>query len=292
LKQIEDVKILVVGDIMLDEYIVGDVNRISPEAPVPIVNVKDTYYKLGGCGNVISNLSNIGAKVTCVTSIGQDDAGNIVLKELMNLNVNTRFLISKPDITTTIKTRIISDERQIQMFRYDRENIKDVDTSILKLTNGYDVIVVSDYAKGMMTESLMDKLKNLGNNIIVDPKPVNAQLYNDVFLMTPNLKEYNEMKEGYFPFVEYVLKTIGKNGMELIEQKNSNQNGGIKIESKKADVYNVSGAGDTVVAILSLSLALGIDLYTSAKIANECAGYVVTQPGTSMVPKEFFKELL
>jgi rfaE bifunctional protein kinase chain/domain len=289
-KQIEDVKILVVGDIMLDEYIVGDVNRISPEAPVPIVNVKETYCKLGGCGNVISNLSNIGARVTCITAIGQDDAGNIILKKLMNLNINTRFLISKPDITTTIKTRIISGERQTQMLRYDKENIKDVDTSILKLTNGYDAIVVSDYAKGMMTKPLMNKIKKLGNNIIVDPKPVNSHLYNDVFLMTPNLKEYNEMKENYFPKVEYVLKTMGKNGMELIEQ-NYGKNG-IKISSKSVDVYNVSGAGDTVVAILSLSLALGNDLFTSAKIANECAGYVVTQPGTSMVPREFFKELL
>ena len=291
MKQIEDVKILVVGDIMLDEYIVGDVNRISPEAPVPIVNVKDTYYKLGGCGNVISNLSNIGARVSCVTAIGQDDAGNIILKELMNLNINTKFLISKPDVTTTIKTRIISDERQIQILRYDTENIKDVDTSILELTNGYDVIVISDYAKGVITKPLMDKLKSFGNNIIVDPKPKNSYLYNDIFLMTPNQKEHDEMMDGYFPEVEYVLKTMGKNGMELTEQKHGRQ-GGIKIESKPVDVYNVSGAGDTVVAIMSLCLALGNDLYTSAKIANECAGYVVTQPGTSMVPREFFKELL
>ncbi len=290
MKKIEDVKILVAGDIMLDEYINGNVTRISPEAPVPIVNVTDTYYKLGGCGNVISNLSTIGAQVTCITAIGKDFAGSTILKKLRDFDIDTKFLISDSEIITSVKTRIISNERQTQMLRYDNEKIQNINTSNLSLTNGYDVIIVSDYAKGMITKPLMNKLLKLGSNIIVDPKPQNSYLYDNTFLITPNQKEYEEMMDS-LPGVEYILKTMGKNGMEIIEGKRGITSG-IKIESKPVDVYNVSGAGDTVVATLSLSLALGNDLYTSAKIANKCAGYVVTQPGTSTVPKEFFEELL
>lgn len=294
MKEIEDIKILVVGDIMLDKYIIGTVDKISPEAPVPVVNVREEYSTLGGCGNVVRNIREFGVKVDCLASIGNDVAGKIIVEKLNKIGAGT--LICFGSEISTVKERIIAEHRSVQMLRIDREETITIDASLpinkLKnLDNKYDMIVISDYAKGMISNKLMKYLKSIkGTNIIVDPKPANAWMYNNVHMITPNEKEWNQIElSSSFKLsnIKYVLKTMGKKGMKLIE--------GYKewyIEAEPVDIYNVSGAGDTVVATMAVCLSMGLDAPISARIANKCAGYVVTQPGTSVVPKEKFFKIL
>jgi len=287
LKRIKDIKILVAGDIMLDCYVCGEVERISPEAPVPILRVTKEYHMLGGCGNVIRNIRSIGADVTCIAAIGNDSAGKNIMNELGLLDVKTNFIIKEE--MTTRKTRYIANNGYTQMFRADREDVGYIKIGSLKIENNYDIIIVSDYAKGMITSDLMSALKKTNIPIVVDPKPQNMWLYDNVFMITPNKKEYDEIcTSSTHPFargIRYILKTLGKDGVELLEE-------GERICSVAAipiDVYNVTGAGDTVVAMISLCLAMGLDVEAAVKISNKCAQYVVTQPGTSVVPKKMFK---
>jgi rfaE bifunctional protein kinase chain/domain len=325
-KHPNDVSILVVGDIMLDRYIVGDVDRISPEAPVPIVNVKEEYTTLGGSGNVVHNLVKLGCNVGVLGIIGEDTAGSKIMKHLGQTRYNnlsdriTNYIYSDYGITTTEKVRIISSYRDMQMLRYDRE-MKD---AIDKLPNDglewyigkgyeeeldrYDVIVVSDYAKGMINWKLMRDLKLLGKKIIVDPKPINAYLYNDVWCITPNEKEYKEIYDIGMPYdgglnvdpdSEYILRTMGKNGIDVIRHNVEGVSEGSQgisevthIDCNEIDVYNVTGAGDTVVAVFALCTALGMDVLESAKVANLSAGYVVTRSGTSIIPYDRFIEYM
>jgi D-glycero-beta-D-manno-heptose-7-phosphate kinase len=287
---LENIRILVVGDIMLDKYTVGTVDRISPEAPVPVVNVVDEYYTLGGCGNVVRNIRELGVEVDCLASIGNDFEGKTVWNSLEEIGAaNLVFFGSE---RTTTKERIIANFRSVQMLRIDREINEFVPSEmaiqkIKKTKNEYDMIIISDYAKGMISKELIQYLKsNYKTRIIVDPKPINAWMYNDVFMLTPNEKEWKEMQlssSNRFDKVRYILQTLGRNGMKLIE--------GYKewfIEAKPVEIYNVSGAGDTVVAIMAVCLSMGLEAPESAKIANQCAAYVVTQSGTAVVPKNIF----
>ena len=287
LKRIKDINILVVGDVMLDHYVCGEVERISPEAPVPILRVTDEYHILGGCGNVIRNIRSIGANVTCVAAIGNDIAGKNIMDELDLLGVKANFIIREE--MTTRKTRYIANNGYTQMFRADREDIKYVKLGSLEIENGYDIIIVSDYAKGMITVGLMNKLKKMNIPIIVDPKPENMWLYDNVFMITPNKKEYDEIctseKHPFARGIRYILKTLGKDGMELLEEEEKV----CSVAAIPVDVYNVTGAGDTVVAVMSLCIAMRLDVEVAIKVANKCAQYVVTQPGTSIVPKKMFK---
>jgi len=287
LKAIKDIKILVVGDIMLDHYVCGEVERISPEAPVPILRATEEYYALGGCGNVIRNLKSIGASVTCIAAIGNDLAGKKIMDELDELNVVSNLIVREE--MTTKKTRYIANNGHTQMFRVDREDVKYVKLNSLRIEDDHDVIIVSDYDKGMVTSSLMSFLKEMNIPIIVDPKPNNMWLYDDVFMITPNKKEYDEIcTSDTHPFargIRYILKTLGKDGMELLEDEEKV----CSVSAIPVDVYNVTGAGDTVVAMVSLSLAMGLEVEAAVKVANKCAQYVVTQPGTSVVPKKMFK---
>ncbi len=293
MKTPEDVRILVVGDIMLDKYVVGDVSRISPEAPVPIVNVSEEYHTLGGCGNVARNIRELGATVDCLASIGGDRDGKKVLDELNHIGVNTN-LILMGSYQTIAKERIISDQRQVQMLRIDRETIRPVkaESAIKRLEsiniNDYDMIVISDYAKGMITEDLMVYLKSKNVKIIVDPKPINAYMYNGVYMMTPNEKEWDTMQVSssyILTDVQFFLVTKGKDGMTLIKS------GGDyywRIPAEPVEIYNVSGAGDTVVAVMSVCIAMGVKELDAARHANRCAQDVVTQPGTTVVSKRLF----
>jgi len=287
MKKIEDVKILVVGDIMLDHYIHGDVERISPEAPVPVVHAYDDTFSLGGCGNVVRNIAELEVQVDCVTDFGHDEAGQFIANELVRLKCRYTNLLSSK--ITTQKIRIIGGETQTQMIRIDREDISPVKFG--EYTNGnYDIIIVSDYGKGVITKELMNKLHTMNVPIIVDPKPENIQIYGKVFMITPNRKEW-EVIRFYNPPAEYILLKKGKYGMELIS------NTGFPIiiipaAPTPVKVFNVSGAGDTAVAIVAVCITMGFDVERAARIANECAGYVVTQPRTSIVPKELFMEIM
>jgi D-glycero-beta-D-manno-heptose-7-phosphate kinase len=292
---IKAIKILVVGDIMLDKYVVGDVSRISPEAPVPIVNVRDEYHTLGGSGNVVRNIRELGAKVDCLGSVGRDSEGLTIINELERIGAEELIFIGSE--RTIVKERIIADHRLVQMLRIDREINETIPAKEVievlknKSKNDYHMIIISDYAKGMVTHELIEYLKeNIDAPIIIDPKPENAWMYNDILMITPNEKEWMEMQLSSRPGlrnIQYVLQTMGKKGMKLIEGHQE-----LFIEAEPVDIYNVSGAGDTVVAVMAVCLSMGIPIEKSAIIANRCAGYVVTQPGTSIVPKSKFNEIL
>lgn len=289
-KKIEHMKILVVGDIMLDKYVVGNVSRISPEAPVPIVHVKEEYYSLGGCGNVVRNIREVGAQVDCLASVGLDTNGDTIIKEIRRVGAGNILVYSSRE--TTVKERIIADERKVQMIRIDREHTDKIDDKAairqFKKTgrNKYDIIVVSDYAKGMITNDLMNFLKSLNTRIIVDPKPINGFLYNDVFMVTPNEKEWQIMKltsQYNLKNVQYVLETKGSKGMSLYDFNQS-----WDIPTTPLDIYNVSGCGDVVIAVMAVCLSMGSSPVHAAKVANKCAGYTATKPGTSIITKEKF----
>jgi len=297
MKKISDLNILVVGDIMLDHYIIGSVDRISPEAPIPILNTKSEELFLGGCGNVIRNLCEIGANVECITAIGEDDNGEVVKTLLNNLYVESIVLKYDNYITTT-KQRFVSDNF-IQLLRVDNEVIIDeVDETkysiIEKLDfNRYDIIIVSDYNKGLISKPLMDliKLKSIKGikkniKILVDPKPIHSHMYNGVFLITPNDAELHEFRTIHgTPKVKYILNTKGDKGMELLDSREFVLD---KIPSEKVPVYNVCGAGDTVISVMAICLSQDIDIKKSCRIANECAQYVVKQPKTSSVSRDVF----
>jgi D-glycero-beta-D-manno-heptose-7-phosphate kinase len=299
MKRFEAVNILVVGDIMLDRYVVGEVDRISPEAPVPIVHVHEEYSTLGGCGNVVRNIRSLGANVTCLASIANDTAGKEVLKELSELEVNSKVITASP--VTIVKERIVAGERKTQMLRVDREVPLGIDPeraieAIQGLDTIFDVVVVSDYSKGLISSELMDYLREKYKKIIVDPKPSNSYTYGRVFLMTPNTKEWHTLiaNTPWKVQADYFLVTKGKEGMELVEAKDPDRNNWTicDIPTKPVEVFNVTGAGDTAVAVLSVCHSAGYSLLDSAIIANECAGWVVTQSGTTAISKEVFESVL
>jgi len=296
MKPIEETRILVIGDIMLDKYVVGNAERISPEAPVPIVNVTDEYHTLGGCGNVVRNIAELGAVVDCMASVGPDNDGITIESELQSIGARPIFLHGSK--LTTVKERVIADHRKIQMLRVDRECIKDVDAinTIKKFQvqcrEPYDMIVISDYAKGMITKGLLDFLKSEQNApIIVDPKPDHAEMYDNVFMITPNQKEWAKMlfaSPYTLKHVHYILQTKGNKGMSLLDNLVNER---WDIEAEDVPVYNVTGAGDVVVAMMAVCLSHGLNVLDSAYIANKCAGYAVTQPQTCVIPKDKFKSI-
>lgn len=299
MKNIEDVNILVVGDIMLDKYVMGEVERISPEAPVPIVHVQDEYATLGGCGNTARNITSLGANVMCLASVGKDNYADVVIEQLNENNIKSAVFLNSEE--TTVKERIVASERKIQMIRIDRETNKKIDhefalTYLKQRMNDceieqFDFIVISDYNKGMITPNLISGLKKLKTRIIVDPKPRNVHYYNGVYMMTPNAKEWGMIKENsrfILNSPKYILVTRGKDGMVIFEPDKDTYR---HIKGNPVDVYNVSGAGDTVVAVMSVCMSMGLDPYKSAAIANKCAAYVVTKPGTSVVSENKFMKI-
>ena len=280
---------------MLDKYIIGDVERISPEAPVPIVHVKNEFVTLGGMGNVVRNFRAVGVNVKCIGMVGNDNEGKYI--ENMLIDIGADYCLIKTLQTTIIKQRIVADQRKVQMLRLDWEDDLDtfepfVETIIQtikdNIDNQYDYIVISDYAKGIVTRTLMTYLGSLSIPIIIDPKPQNTIAYGTVEMFTPNKKEWLEMqsKNDYLS-AKYILVTEGKDGMTLYDNQSE-----IKIEGEPVDVYNVSGAGDTVLAIMTTCLAMGFDHTTAAKIANKCAAYVVTKPGTSIITENKFTDIV
>lgn len=295
MKKIEDIHILVIGDIMVDKYINGTVDRISPEAPVPVLLVTEEYSTLGGSGHVVNNIRELGPKVTCLSSVGDDLNGNLIMDKLISLGA-TPLLVNESKITTT-KERIIANERKVQMIRIDKEEITDINSDILlkplkdnSLLNDFDMIIISDYGKGVITKDVIDYLDDNKCIYIIDPKPKDNSYYGHPFIITPNEKECIKLG-GVNKLLDngatYVLETKGKKGMILYDQIQH-----WNISSEEVPVYDVQGAGDTVVAIIATCLSMGWNALDSSIFANKCAAYVVTQPGTSVVPKKLFIDLL
>jgi len=311
LSKFDRCKILVVGDLMIDEYLWGVVERISPEAPVQIVSVRSEGYTLGGAGNVVNNLFSLGARVSVAGVIGSDRHGNLLLDKLKQIGVDATGVIQEKDRPTTRKTRIIANNQHV--LRIDREKIKEISDQTLKTALFFlkkkiaevDIVLISDYGKGMISAFFIAEAvafaKKESKIIIADPKGSDFSKYSGVSLITPNKKEaafatrvditceQKLFEAGNVLIDKYgfcrLLITCGKDGMILFEKKNKPY----KISAQTRQVYDVSGAGDTVLAVLGLALASGESYLKSAKIANIAAGLVVGKVGTATVSR---KELL
>jgi D-beta-D-heptose 7-phosphate kinase/D-beta-D-heptose 1-phosphate adenosyltransferase len=296
IKTLENFKgknILVVGDIMLDKYIFGKVDRISPEAPVQVLEVEKEEYTPGGAANVANNIASLQANASIVGTVGNDNEANILLNELKKRNINTEGIFTDKNKPTTRKVRILGHKQQLLRIDYEKKEYinKEIENNILnfiKNTTNIDAIIISDYAKGVITKNLIENIKTIAQNkiIIVDPKPKHKDLYKNVTLITPNLKEAKEMTDKEENLINElnspILVTKGENGMSLLEKDGNITN----IPTKAKEVYDVSGAGDTVVATLALALSSNATLKQAATLANHAAGITVGKIGTSTVTIE------
>jgi D-beta-D-heptose 7-phosphate kinase/D-beta-D-heptose 1-phosphate adenosyltransferase len=306
LKEMENKNILIIGDIMLDKYILGNVERISPEAPVPIIHTANEQYILGGATNVANNIKSLNANPTILGVIGDDGIGRM-LKELIEKNsIDTSGLIIDKTRPTTVKTRIIA--RNQQILRIDNESNdtlhdkynKKILSYLNKNIHKFDAIIISDYGKGLISENLMKeitKITNRENKIIsVDPKVKNFFFYKDVTLITPNNleasqasnisiiddKTLNSCANKLLTSLncENLLITRGENGMSLFNKKYKKPK---HIPTFAKEVYDVTGAGDTVIATCTLSMTTKCDIVDSIILSNFAAGIVVGKRGTATV---------
>ena len=305
------VKVLIVGDIMLDKYYQGTTDRISPEAPVPIVNVKNTTERPGGAANVAVNAAMLGASVTLLGYVGKDNASKSISNALSALNVDCKF-ISVDELSTITKMRVLS--RNQQLLRLDFEqSFSEIDSgSLIKLfeesIKGADVVVFSDYAKGTLSciESLIKIARASQKPVIIDPKGSDFDKYAGATVVTPNLSEFNIVNGASTSEAELqqkaerlclknnissVLLTRSEQGMSLYTLKestscNNDMSSAVKalhLPAKAREVFDVTGAGDTVVSTLACSLAAGLDIEHASQLANYAAGEVVGKIGTSSV---------
>jgi rfaE bifunctional protein kinase chain/domain len=299
LRKMKDLKILVVGDIMLDRYIFGRVERISPEAPVPVVEVEREEFRLGGASNVANNLANLGVKTYLVGVVGAD-YGRHILRGLMKSAGIEDLTVEDPQRPTTEKARVVSLSQQL--LRIDWEDKRPLEGKVLKellerLDVNVDGVIVSDYAKGVVCQRLMERVKEKKVFISIDPRPVNKHLYFGADLMTPNEKEAKQMGGdkpvetlGWKLKEELGLKTLvitlGAKGMSLFDREY------FHFPARAKQVYDVSGAGDTAVAVLTSVYMATKDWHIACQLANLCAGIVVGKLGTTPITlEEVVKEI-
>lgn len=305
----EGKKIAVVGDMMLDGYFWGDVKRISPEAPVPVVEIEEEFFRFGGAANVALNILKLGGIPFPVGIIGNDEDGKKFNELLQKENINSDGIIVDSSRPTTIKTRVIAENQHI--VRIDRESKTDIsgdiENNILSVIRNkiseLDAIILQDYNKGVLTKRLIKEIIKLANDhnkiITVDPKFDNFLEYKNVTVFKPNKKETENIfgiriqsDEDIIKAGErlldklqskYVLLTLGELGVALFENNNSVK----RIPTKARKVADVSGAGDTVISTLTMALAANADIYTSAYLANYAGGLVCEEVG--IVPVEIDK---
>jgi D-glycero-beta-D-manno-heptose-7-phosphate kinase len=303
--QFPSCRILVVGDLMLDTFIWGEVSRISPEAPVPVVEVREESQLLGGSANVAHNVASLGGKAVIVGVIGDDHAGRLLLRLFEEICVSTDGLISEDDRPTTVKTRIIA--RHQQVVRFDREWRASLKEHTINRIVSYarenlpnlDGIIVSDYAKGVVTREFLDALRLIVSGstvpVVVDPKVQHADLYRSFTMVTPNNHEASQMsgieiqdeesliRAGKLLLrqleCESVLITRGKEGMSLFQCDGQI----VHIPTVAQRVFDVTGAGDTVIAAVTLGIVAGLSREEAALLANLAAGIVVGEVGTAAV---------
>jgi rfaE bifunctional protein kinase chain/domain len=305
--------VLVLGDIIMDEYIWGDVSRISPEAPVPVVDVRQETKMLGGAANVVNNIASLGGHAILCGVVGEDRTGAEIIERIEDLNLPTTGIIKVSSRPTTIKTRIIAQHQQV--VRFDRESRKAVDTEDLarllsfieEKKDAIQAIVVSDYDKGLITGELMEglrKLRRTGVILAVDPKPRHFDHYRGIDVITPNhheagafcgfqIVDQKSLTQAGIQIIEKlecrsVLITQGKDGMTLFEKEKESTH----IPTVARKVFDVTGAGDTVIGAFCLGLASGMDLKNAATISNFAAGIVVGEVGTSTVRAEELKQVI
>lgn len=298
-------KILVIGDVMLDEYWFGDSDRISPEAPTPIVNVVKKEYRIGGAGNVALNLFELGTNVTLVCSIGKDLEGKILKNILKKKFIKNYFLIKKSK--TIKKLRIFCQNNQ--MIRLDIESNKDeykikLDKNLKKQIDKSNLVILSDYGKGALSDvkNIIKYAKSKRKLIIIDPKGSNFLKYSNASILTPNYKEFltvvgevknkTDFKKKSRNLIKKIkikglLITQGKDGMTLVTKDKI-----IHRKSFAQDVFDVTGAGDTVIATFSSYLSNGSSLIKSMEMANIAASIVIKKIGTATANKKEIEEIL
>ena len=296
-------KILVVGDLMIDHYLWGLCERISPEAPVQVVNVDRESTVLGGAGNVVNNLNSLGAKVDVISVIGECKTSEELKGLLTDIKVDTQYLITQKDRVTSKKSRIIAAHQQV--VRYDRESTDEINhnsqIAILEffkaMVNNYDVILLSDYGKGVLTFELTQSLITIANEnekkLLVDPKGLNYSKYNGAYLLTPNKKEASEATNSVINDNESLTKSIKslkkKCNLEVSLITLSDQGVAIfdnelRIHPTVAiEVFDVTGAGDTMLASLGFALSCNYNIDQAVKFANLASGVVVGKIGSATV---------
>lgn len=314
LQALRNAKVLVIGDLMLDTYYMGQATRISPEAPVPVVHITSQNYHLGGAGNVARNIAALGGKATLLGMVGCDEAGRKLETMLEAAGINP-CLLRCPERPTTQKTRVLAQNQQ--MIRLDHEQVGPVEPCLreqwAKLLAehipGYAVIIFSDYGKGCISDDLIKQIAEICTEkslpmpcILVDPKPQHATFYEHSFLMTPNAKESSEM--AHLPIstraevvavgtqlktlgVRHALTTLGADGMALFTAEGPIWH----IPTAARQVFDVTGAGDTVIATLALALAAQYPLLEACVLANFAAGLVVAQVGAAVPTVDALRKL-
>ena len=303
-----DKKILVIGDLILDEFIWGKVSRISPEAPVPVVWVDNESFMPGGASNVANNINSLGGKAYIVGVVGNDERAGILKGELEHRGVNVDGIFTDPQRPTILKTRVIAQKQQV--VRIDREKVDPIrDSSIKKITSfiediigEVDGLIIEDYGKGLITPKLLDKVipiaKKKKKVIAVDPKEEHFSYYKGVTLLTPNnaeasraagfeIKDKATLKKAGGELlkklkVHVLLITLGEEGMMVFEEGKPPK----KIDTIAQEVFDVSGAGDTVASSYTLSLISGANPIQAAHIANCAAGVVVGKVGIAVVTQD------
>ena len=318
LARFENAKILVVGDIGLDSYIVGDVKKISPEAPVPVVEAKDSYCRLGLAANVANNIKAFGAQCKLVGIVGADLNANLIREELKGLDLGSEGLVVDEDRPTTHKTRVLA-SRLHHVVRIDKEDTRPLSDKLKKLVvdtceqmiSWSDIVILEDYAKGLFNDGIAEQVIKLcvknKKPVFVDPsRYTDPIVYSGATLLKPNLDEaksianYKNYQDGDIEDLgkiilrnldlENLIITRGRAGMSVFDKKGSVRN----IPAFALEVFDVSGAGDTVIATLALAYVAGADIYESAVFANAAAAIVVGKVGTAVTSKEeiinFLKE--
>ena len=297
--RIAGVRVLVVGDTMLDRYWTGTVDRISPEAPVPVVKVEQVQERAGGAGNVAANIASLGAGSQLLSFVGDDDAGRRV-NSILELAGVDRHLHIDPSSRTTEKLRIVS--RNQQLLRADFEDRPDSDllarsvTDFRELLSGADAVVISDYGKGGLANvaEMIGAAKERGVPVVVDPKGGDFTRYFGATMVTPNRQEFEsitgvpvdapQFAQAAAELVESaglegLLVTLGPDGMVLFLANGEV----VRQEARAREVYDVSGAGDTVVAVIAVAIGLKLDWTLSLELATRGASAVVGRFGTSVV---------
>ena len=303
-----DKKILVIGDLILDEFIWGKVSRISPEAPVPVVWARSESFMPGGASNVANNINSMGGKAYMVGVVGNDEKAGILRGELEHRGVNIDGIFGDPQRPTILKTRVIAHQQQV--VRIDREKIDPIRDSIIRKLTGYiedvigdmDGVIVEDYGKGLITAKLLDRIIPLAKRkrkiIAVDPKVEHFSYYKGVTVLTPNdaeasravgfeIKDKASLKKAGAELLKklklkVLLITLGEEGMVVFEEGKPAK----KIPTMAQEVFDVSGAGDTVVSSYTLSLISGASPFQAAHVANCAAGIVVGKMGIAVVTQD------
>lgn len=310
--RLSSLTLLVVGDLILDRYFWGKVERISPEAPVPVFELREISYSLGGSANVSANLRGLKVKTALMGVVGDDDKGEILINLAKAMEIDISGILKDKERPTILKTRVIAQSQQL--LRIDKEERKPLSSSIQRtfqkiyteLLEKVEGVILSDYAKGMFLSEgfcswLIQEARRRNKFVMVDPKSADWTKYEGATTITPNLKEFKEvikrenLKEENFEAaskyllekyqLEFLVVTLGKEGIFLYEPNL----GSHKLPSQAREVYDVSGAGDTVIASFSAFYGAGLPLQSALALANICAGIVVGKVGTQPV---YWEELI